>query len=254
MPRPQAAGTEFEDRADALVHTQAEDLHREHIVEPVGDQPGQSVSLGVEHAIGRGLGVQTEHLDAQVHRPVDLLLPERWARRLGLARRASAARSGSGGSRVRTQRLAVAVDDPDQVARDWGCRGRPVRSPSCDRRTDAGPWPGSRPSPACSRARGCDRARRLLKSGGSRAAGRAICGFVLRDQSGSEQNDGWEWPEFTIVLVVIQSSRITSGLAGLVPHQPPEPHEEGRGVALDRELLGQHRLVDRPRGMAAISR
>ena len=34
----QAAGAELHDRADPLVHAQAEDFDREHVVEPVGDQ------------------------------------------------------------------------------------------------------------------------------------------------------------------------------------------------------------------------
>ena len=84
VPGPQAAGTELEDRADPLVHAQAEDLDREHVVEPVGDQAGQSVALGVDHAIGVGLLVQPERLRPQLHRPVDLVLPELRPRRLGL--------------------------------------------------------------------------------------------------------------------------------------------------------------------------
>ena len=30
----------------------------------------------------------------------------------------------------------------------------------------------------------------------------------------------------------------SSGPSGLIPHQPTQPHEQGRGVALDRKLLG----------------
>ena len=59
---------------------------RQDVVEPVDDQAGETVSLGVEDAVGVGLGIQAEHLDAEIDGPVDLLLPERQSGRLGLAR------------------------------------------------------------------------------------------------------------------------------------------------------------------------
>ena len=59
VPRPQVPRAELEDRADPLVHAQAEDLDREDVVEPVGDQAGEAVPLGVDHAVGVGLLVQS---------------------------------------------------------------------------------------------------------------------------------------------------------------------------------------------------
>ena len=65
-----------EDRPNALVNAQAEDLDRQHVVVPVDDQAGQAIALGVEHPVGVRLGVKAEHVTRKIHGTVDLLLPE----------------------------------------------------------------------------------------------------------------------------------------------------------------------------------
>ena len=52
VPRAEPFGRPFEDRADPLVHPEAEDLDGEDVVEAVDDQAGEAVGLGVDHPIG----------------------------------------------------------------------------------------------------------------------------------------------------------------------------------------------------------
>ena len=81
----EAARHKFHDRANALVHSQAEHLHRERVVEPIGDQARKPVAFRVDHAIGIALLVDSQGLDAELHRPGDLVVPERGARSFLLA-------------------------------------------------------------------------------------------------------------------------------------------------------------------------
>ena len=85
MGGPQPFGDQREDRADPLIHAQAEDLDREDVVVPVDDQAGESVSLGVDDTVGVGLAVEPEDLGPQRDRFIDAVGPELGARRLALA-------------------------------------------------------------------------------------------------------------------------------------------------------------------------
>ena len=58
MPRSQPTGAQFQERPDALVDSQAEHFDRQDVIEPVDDQAGESVPLGVDDAIGIGLLIQ----------------------------------------------------------------------------------------------------------------------------------------------------------------------------------------------------
>ena len=46
--RAQQLGAEREDRADSLIDAQAEDLNRKDVVEPVDDQTGKTIALGMD--------------------------------------------------------------------------------------------------------------------------------------------------------------------------------------------------------------
>ena len=51
--RAQPLGTKRQDRADSLINSQAEDLDRQDVVEPVDDQAGETIALGMNDAITR---------------------------------------------------------------------------------------------------------------------------------------------------------------------------------------------------------
>ena len=79
---PSRSATQGEDRADPLVHPQAEDLGRQDVVEAVDDQAREAVPLGVDDPVGVGHLVEAEHLAAQGDGPLDPPLPEVRARRI----------------------------------------------------------------------------------------------------------------------------------------------------------------------------
>ena len=114
---PTASAEDRQDRADPLIHPQAEDLDGEDVVEPVDDQAREAVPLGVDDPVGVGRRVEPERLAPQGDR----------------AGRAASARSpgpggitpGASSRSVICDRLfqspkpsgkCVAVDDPDEVA------------------------------------------------------------------------------------------------------------------------------------------
>ena len=77
---------EFRDPADSLINAEAENFHRERVVEPVDDQAGEPVSLGVDHAVRIRLLVQPQSFDPEIHCLGNLVVPERGARGLLFAR------------------------------------------------------------------------------------------------------------------------------------------------------------------------
>ena len=58
----QPRGEVFQDRPDALIHAEAEDLNRQDVVVAIDDQARQAVPFGVNHAIGVGGGIELEHI------------------------------------------------------------------------------------------------------------------------------------------------------------------------------------------------
>ena len=76
MGGPQPIRAQSEDRPDPLIHAQAEDLDREDVVEPVDDQAGESVPLGMDDAVGVGLAVEAEDRRPQADGLVDAAAPE----------------------------------------------------------------------------------------------------------------------------------------------------------------------------------
>ncbi len=69
-------GDQGEDGADALIHAEAEDFGREHVIEPVDDEAGKAVPLGVEHAVGVRDRLEAEGLVPQGDGPIDPVRPE----------------------------------------------------------------------------------------------------------------------------------------------------------------------------------
>ena len=116
VPRPQLMRAPLQDRADPLVHPQAEDLDREDVVEPVDDQAGEPVALGVEHAVGVGLLVEPEDVAPQRHGLGDPAIPELGAGRFRLPGEQPQADLRPGVPEPEAQRQTVAVDDLHQVA------------------------------------------------------------------------------------------------------------------------------------------
>ena len=86
VPRPQVMRHTLEDRPDALIHPQAEDLDREDVVVAVSDQAGEPVALGVQHAIRIGLLVEPKNVAPQPHGFGDPAVPELGPRRFRLSR------------------------------------------------------------------------------------------------------------------------------------------------------------------------
>ena len=157
---PSRSATERQDRADPLVHSQAEDLDREDVVEAVDDQAARAVPLGVDHPVGVGLAVQAE---------------ERASASATASSMRRAQNSGPGGSLLTRQEpqadlrpavpegiaevLAVAVDDADQVAViGRGGADRPLDHLAIDERCGRPPR-GSPSSATVVRASGCGRGR-----------------------------------------------------------------------------------------------
>ena len=60
VPRRQVMRAPLQDRPDALIHSQAEDLDRQDVVVTIGDQTREPVALGMQHAIRVGLLVEPE--------------------------------------------------------------------------------------------------------------------------------------------------------------------------------------------------
>ena len=87
---PSRSAEQVEDRADPLVDPQAEDLDREDVVEPVDDQAGEAVGLGVDDPVGVGRLVEPEEVAAEGDGPVDPAFPEVAARAARRRRRAAA--------------------------------------------------------------------------------------------------------------------------------------------------------------------
>ena len=114
--RAQRIGHQGEDRADPLVHPQAEELGRQDVVEAVDDQAREAVSLGVEDPVRVGDPVEAEHLAAEGDRPLDPPLPEVRTRRMDALRQQPQADLRAAIPEAEPDRQVVAVDHAHEVA------------------------------------------------------------------------------------------------------------------------------------------
>ena len=123
MRRPQPLGAKRQDRADPLIHSQAEHLDRKDVVEPVDDQAGETIPLGVDDAIGVGLALEVEDRRSQRDRVVDAAAPEFRSGRRALPRQEPQTDLRPAVPESVAEVHAVAVDHAHQVAVVG--RGRP---------------------------------------------------------------------------------------------------------------------------------
>ncbi len=116
VPRPQPRREQVKDRADPLIHPQAEDLGRQDVGEAIDDQPGKTVPLGMDDAVGVGHGVEPEHLAAQRHGPIDPTAPEVEPRRVDPRREEPETDLGPAVPEPEPDRKMVAVHHADEIA------------------------------------------------------------------------------------------------------------------------------------------
>ena len=105
----------LKDRPDALIHSQAEDLDRQDVVVTVGDQAGEPVALGVQHAIRIGLLVEPKNVAPQRHGFGDPAIPEFGSGRFRLSGKQPQADQRSRVPEPVPQRQTIAIDDLHQV-------------------------------------------------------------------------------------------------------------------------------------------
>jgi hypothetical protein len=113
---PAAVVQQRQDRLQARPDPAAEDLDAEHVAQPVGDEPAQSVAFGMHQPVCVGNVVEAEQAATQIGGPGDPLPPERLVERAVIKTEHTQRDLGCGIVDSATDHRAGAIQDAHAVA------------------------------------------------------------------------------------------------------------------------------------------